>query len=139
MAMNQHNQAAMDLIKRQEGLRLKPYRDTEGVLTIGYGRNLEEGITLEEAAFLFLNDFYRAQGTVMNLFPDWVEWDEQRLSAMISMMYNLGLPRFLTFEKMIAAIEAGDWARAAAEMRDSKWFKQVPERVDELAGMVHRK
>ena len=40
-------------IIRHEGLRLKPYRDTMGNWTIGYGRNLDErGITEEEAKIM---------------------------------------------------------------------------------------
>lgn len=38
---------------RDEGLRLKPYRDTVGKLTIGVGRNLDDvGITKDEAMHL---------------------------------------------------------------------------------------
>ena len=42
-----------------EGLCLRPYRDTEGKLTIGVGRNLERGgggISEEEADYLIEND-----------------------------------------------------------------------------------
>ena len=47
---------AMKTIEEQlilhEGLRLKPYRDTVGKLTIGVGRNLDDvGITRAEAFF----------------------------------------------------------------------------------------
>jgi hypothetical protein len=46
-----------ELLSRFEGLRLKPYRDTVGKLTIGFGRNLEEkGISQLEAEFLLYQD-----------------------------------------------------------------------------------
>ena len=31
-----------DQLKRDEGLRLTPYQDSVGKLTIGYGRNLDD-------------------------------------------------------------------------------------------------
>ena len=44
------------LIKKHEGLSLKPYKCTAGKLTIGYGRNIEDkGISQEEAE-RFLDD-----------------------------------------------------------------------------------
>ncbi len=43
----------IDLIKRHEGLSLKPYMDSRGFLTIGYGRNLDaNGISKSEAEYL---------------------------------------------------------------------------------------
>src|SRR5574341_784631 len=44
-------------LKRDEGVRLKPYRDTVGKLTIGAGRNLDDkGISAVEATILLAND-----------------------------------------------------------------------------------
>lgn len=127
---------AKALIKRQEGLRLTPYQDTEGILTIGWGRNLEKGITQEEAEFLFIMDYYQAREDLIRLCPEWKDWDDRIFAGLVSMMYNLGLPRFLTFTRMIDAAKAGDWRRVAAEMRDSKWRRQVPNRVEEIAGLI---
>jgi lysozyme len=49
-----------------------------------------------------------------------------------NMMFNLGLPRFSRFKKMIRAIELGDWQSAADEMIDSKWYQQVTARARRL-------
>lgn len=47
-------------LKLDEGLRLKPYRDTVGKLTIGIGRNLDDvGISEAEAEYLLSNDLDR--------------------------------------------------------------------------------
>ena len=47
-------------LTRHEGLRLKPYRDTLGHLTIGVGRNLSEvGISEAEAIALLDADIQR--------------------------------------------------------------------------------
>ena len=42
----------IEYLKQEEGFRSKPYKDSEGVLTIGYGLNLSEGITRAEAEWL---------------------------------------------------------------------------------------
>ena len=50
-------------LERHEGLRLKPYRDTVGKLTVGYGRNLEDvGISRDEADFMLDNDIDQVEG-----------------------------------------------------------------------------
>jgi lysozyme len=53
----------MDLIeqlRRDEGVRLHPYTDTVGKLTIGVGRNLADmGISDAEATVLLQNDIDR--------------------------------------------------------------------------------
>lgn len=124
------------MIRGHEGLRLKPYRDTKGVLTIGYGLNLEDGITLEEAEYLMASRIKRAAADLASVFPNCAKWHPRIHAAMLSMMYNLGKTRFLKFERMIAAIRAGDWGLAVAEMKDSLWFQQVPNRVEEIARMI---
>lgn len=52
-----------DMLIRHEGLKLKPYRDTVGKLTIGAGRNLNDlGISEREAMFLLDNDIMERAG-----------------------------------------------------------------------------
>ena len=53
-----------------------------------------------------------------------------------NMMFNLGLPRFSKFKKMIRAIELGDWQSAADEMIDSKWYQQVTARARRLEAVM---
>ena len=124
------------LLIKHEGLRLKPYTDTVGKLTIGIGRNLDDrGITNDEAFYLFFNDVDIAVLDLMRIFPDFSGWTENRRNALIDMMFNIGNTRFLGFKKMIAAIKVDDWTTAANEMRHSKWAEQLPSRVAELADM----
>ena len=52
------------------------------------------------------------------------------------MVFNLGLSRFEKFKKTIAAIESGNYAKAAAEMVLSDWFIQVGNRGPELVEMM---
>jgi len=51
-------------------LRLKPYRDSVGKLTIGVGRNLDDvGISAEEADVLLANDIAKAQAELKQALP----------------------------------------------------------------------
>ena len=52
------------------------------------------------------------------------------------MCFNLGETKLLKFEKMIKALNAKDYNRAANEMLSSKWSKQVPLRAERLAEIM---
>jgi len=119
---------------RDEGLRLKAYRDTEGHLTIGVGRNLDAvGLYPDEVDYLLDNDLRRIKDHVLTGLPWTVKLDEARFGVLLNMCFNLGLRGLLQFRQMLGAVEAGDWARAAEEMLDSKWAGQVGQRAERLA------
>lgn len=120
-------------LAKHEGLRLKPYMDSVGKLTIGYGRNLEDnGISKHEALTLLRNDIATAQQELSH-YRWWRQLDQGRQDVITNMAFNMGLPRLLTFKRMIAAIEQGNYTKAADEMLDSKWAVQVGNRAVELA------
>ena len=122
-----------DLI-RHESLELKPYLDSEGVLTIGVGRNLQDnGISREEALYLLDNDIRDHTDELRARFPVVDALTPARRDVLVNMAFNLGVPRMATFKRMWAAIEAGDYHRASMEMLDSKWARQVGQRAQELA------
>ena len=126
-----------EMLIRHEGLRLKPYRDTVGKLTIGIGRNLDDvGITREEAMMLLNHDITKVQREVQNAFPWFSDLNRVRKNVVLNMVFNLGLPRFRQFKKAIAAIRAKRWDEAAKQMLDSRWARQVGRRARELASMM---
>ena len=65
-------QSLGERIKKHEGYRLTPYKDTEGILTVGYGRNLEAvPFSPAEVELMFQTDLRRAvEGTEKFLFYD---------------------------------------------------------------------
>ena len=122
-------------LKRDEGLRLKPYYDTMGVLTIGYGRSLEKGITEAEATYLLSNDIQSAIEDAGKF--EWFEGlSPVRKHVILNMIFNLGLGRFKTFKKMIRAIEISYFKRAALELLDSRYANQVGNRAIRLSKML---
>lgn len=124
-------------LMRDEGLRLRPYRDAVGVLTIGYGRNLDDvGITQEEAEHLLTNDVVKVTRDCERFFAFWPRLSDVRQRVLANMVFNIGIGRVLGFRKMLAALEHQDWDDAATEMLDSKWAGQVGARADRLALMM---
>lgn len=127
------------LIRLHEGLRLKPYRDTGDPprQTIGYGRNLtDSGITFEEAEYLLAHDLARAEQALDDALPWARHLDAVRRAVLVDMAYNLGIGGLLKFSRTLAAIEAGDYPRAAGMMLQSKWAAQVKGRARRLAAMM---
>ena len=125
----------LDQIKIDEGLRLTPYRCTEGVLTIGYGRSLEKGITEQEAEYLLSNDLDVAATDAIQFCTQevWDQLSDQRKSVLVNMAFNLGLTRLSKFKKFKAALLRHDYHEAADQMLDSRWARQVGQRALRLA------
>jgi len=129
-------QKLIENLKRHEGLRLKPYLCSEGKITIGFGRNLEDmGISEKEAEMLLMSDIQRCYQE-LDVFSWFHDLDQVRQEAMVNMLFNLGLPTFLEFKRTLKFMAEGAYSQAAAEMLDSKWANQVGDRAKELAYMV---
>lgn len=125
------------MLKTDEGYRAKPYKDTVGKTTIGYGRNLDDvGISIEEAEYILRNDIDRAVHDVLGAFP-WVRLHPKRIRvALYNMCFNMGIGKLRQFKKMLAAIEERDYDRAASEALDSLWARQVKGRAERIAKML---
>lgn len=123
------------LIAEDEGYRDKPYRCTNGKLTIGFGHNLEaKGISLNVAFMVLMEDLDEA---TTQAAPYLAALTPPRQAVVISMIFQLGLDGFKGFKKMLAAIYQGAWVVAAAEMLDSDWArKDSPDRAKQLAEMM---
>jgi lysozyme len=122
---------------RDEGLRLQPYTDSVGKLTIGVGRNLTDtGITRAEALVLLEHDLTTAETAVCQRWP-WAErLDPARLAVLVNMALNLGPGGLGTFRRALAALQRADYARAADELLDSQWAAQVGDRARRLAAQL---
>ena len=120
-------------LKRHEGFRKHPYKDTEGISTVGYGRNLDAvGISRAEARVLLENDIATAEAECFKRLPFFQDLDDIRQGVMVNMMFNLGWGKLKGFKLMLAALEDGDFELAAAEALDSRWHRQVKGRAVEL-------
>lgn len=124
-------------LARDEALRLKPYKDSVGKLTIGVGRNLDDvGISRDEAMFLLANDIKNAAAHLEQELPWTGGLDEVRRGALINMTFNMGIGSLVQFHNFLAALQGGDFKRASQEMLDSLWAKQVGPRAQRLSTQI---
>lgn len=121
-----------------EGMRLKPYKDTLGNATIGFGHLIEPGesftsITTEQAIDILIEDYNEARYSVEKSYP-WAEGDVKLV--LINMTFQMGPSRLAKFEKSLMAMQIGDYKLAAAELLNSVWASQTPKRAQRLAGRI---
>lgn len=132
--MNKH--LLLKQLRADEGLRLRPYRCTEGKLTIGYGRNLQDnGISRDEAEQLLRNDVDEIERELKGI-RQYHYLDPNRQTVLANMAYNMGVSGLKTFKLMLANISLGDYDGAAREMLNSKWARQVGDRAKRLADIM---
>lgn len=122
-------------LRIDEGVRKKPYQDTKGKLTAGVGRNLDDvGLRGDEIDLMLDNDIAQAVRDAEQYLGkavfDALSDDRQRV--LLNMAFNLGFTKLSGFKQFRAALIARDYTRAAAEMMDSAWSKQVGQRAIRL-------
>jgi len=131
---------AVDLksqLLREEGAESCAYQDSLGYWTIGVGRLIDSrkggGLSSDEIDFLLENDIKTKTREVLLALP-WVpRLSEPRQAVLIGMAFQMGIGGLLKFKRTIGSIEDGQFAEAAAEMLDSAWAKQTPDRAKRLA------
>lgn len=122
-----------------EGRRNKLYKDTATPpkWTIGVGRNIEDrGLRDDEIDLMLSNDIDEAVGIARTLIPQFDKLDDVRQEVLTNMAFNMGGPRLAGFKRMMAAISDANYAQAAAEMKDSTWYRQVGARAQRLVSAM---
>ena len=120
-------------IKKHEGKRNIPYLDSEGILTVGYGRNLRDvPFTDHEIDVLFDTDFERALITAQ-AFKVYENLNTVRQGVLVEMIFQMGGAGVKKFKRFLAAAIKKDWQLSHYEMLDSKWHQQTPKRAKKLA------
>ena len=137
-------------IKRHEGEVLEIYEDSLGYKTLGVGHlckpedpeyNWEIGtpVSQEVVDMYYEDDFNKHVAEAMHVFGTeeaFANLPENIQHVLVNMCFNLGGTRLSKFRNMLAACREHDWKRMAAEMEDSRWFKQVGRRSRELQESV---
>lgn len=119
-------EAGIRLIKNFEGCRLMAYRDSVGVLTIGYGNthDVSEGQTItQEQAEHMLNLVLSPIVAGINGLVT-VTLTQNQFDALCSFTYNLGIGT-LARSALLKMLNSGDYFGAAKQF----------ERFDEAGGM----
>jgi GH24 family phage-related lysozyme (muramidase) len=121
-------QAVRAQLERDEGFKACISLDSRGRRTIGYGTNLDAGITLAQGAVLLecgLDDAIRDVARVLGI----ARLDDVRFGVLVQLRYHLGLKGFLGFEQLLAHCVAGQWDAAAGALIDSAADHQEPARM----------
>ena len=129
-----------------EGFRGSPYRCSEGYLTVGHGFNIEVDQVhpivrdaLQGVDFPITEEFSRSILTKLvkviwdRLYAGLPEQPEEVIRILTNMQYQLGYRGLMRFKNMWKAIHAKEYRKAAAEMLDSRWATQTPNRAKRLA------
>jgi lysozyme len=147
-------QALEDELALDEGKRLKAYRDTVGKWTIGIGRNLDDvgahpltrsvrdiianGISEYEQDRLFDYDINRTVADLDRELPWWRSLDPVRQRVMINMCFNLGITGLCGFKNTLGMIQRKEYSKAADNMLQSNWARQVGKRANRLSEMIRK-
>lgn len=128
-------------LQYDEGLKLKPYHDTVGKLTIGFGRNLDDkGISTTEAEIMLSNDIIDVEKELDEHLPWWRKLDEVRQFVLANMCFNMGIGNdkhgLLSFKDTLQHIHDGYYSEAVKHMIQSLWHEQVGIRAERLEKML---
>ena len=123
----------VERICENEGFRAKPYKCSEGVLTIGHGITY---LTEEESIAIVAN---RVADKHLDL-KEKLDWHNDLpgkvKGVILEMCFQIGTSGMLKFKRMIANMKDKNWKGAAEEMKDSKWYRQTKNRCERLAKIV---
>ncbi|WP_158784623.1 lysozyme [Pantoea sp. BAV 3049] len=127
--------AGVELIKRFEGVKLKAYRDSVGIPTIGYGHthSVKDGdvITGQRADEFLREDLAVAELAVNTNVR--MPISQGQFDAMVSFVFNLGAGNFVR-STLLKKLNAGDYDGAAAEF--GRWVQAGGKT---LPGLVKRR
>ena len=130
-------------IKYDEGSVNKIYLDHLGLATFGighlvtewdeeYGWEVGTPVSEDRCIAAFNTDIETVLSDCSKLYSDFDELPEEVQRIIANMMFNMGRPRLSKFKGMKRGVDARDWQKAADEMVDSKWYRQVTKRADRL-------
>ena len=134
-------------IAADEGEVHEIYLDHLGLATFGIGHLVrdddpESGLPVgtsvdkDRVVEAFESDIETVLSDCIKLYPDFDDLPEEAQRVIANMMFNMGRPRLSKFKGMKSGVDARDWNRAADEMVDSRWYRQVTNRADRLVTRV---
>ena len=126
-----------------EGVKYEIYKDHLGYPTFGighlvidsdpeYGQEIGTPVSEDRVIEAFNEDVKTVLNDCTILYDDFDDLPEEAQLIIANMMFNLGRPRLSKFKGMKAGVDSRDWNKAADEMIDSAWYRQVPNRAGRL-------
>lgn len=132
-----------DQLEIDEGVVYEIYNDHLGYPTFGIGHLITASdpeydsplgtrVDVSRVAEAFEQDVQTVLSECTVLYPDFDDLPEEVQQIIANMMFNLGRPRLSKFRGMKAGVDDQNWQRAADEMVDSRWYRQVGARAERL-------
>ena len=126
-----------------EGVKYEIYKDHLGYPTFGighlvidsdpeHGQEIGTPVPEDRVIEAFDKDVQIVLADCERLYNDFNVLPEEVQLIIANMMFNMGRPRLSKFKGMKAGVDAQDWNKAADEMVDSAWYRQVPNRAGRL-------
>ena len=126
-----------------EGVKYEIYLDHLGYPTFGIGHlvipsdieyreDVGTRVSEERVRECFDKDVQSVLRDCSLLYKDFDELPEEAQQIIANMMFNMGYTRLSKFKGMKRGVDARDWNKAADEMVDSRWYKQVTNRANRL-------
>ena len=137
----------LDKLRKQleidEGVKYEIYLDHLGYPTFGIGHlvvpddkeyreDVGTRVSEERVRECFDKDVESVLRDCTLLYKDFDELPEEVQQIVANMMFNMGYTRLSKFKGMKRGVDARDWNKAADEMVDSRWYKQVTNRANRL-------
>ena len=130
-----------------EGVKYEIYNDHLGYPTFGIGHLVRDNdpesgepvgtpVSEDRVIEAFNQDVETVLSDCNILYDDFGDLPEEAQLIIANMMFNLGRPRLSKFKGMKAGVDARDWKKAADEMVDSAWYRQVPNRAGRLVSRM---
>lgn len=138
-------------LEQDEGTRLKPYRDSRGVWTIGCGHNLQvdptlfphlqhliaTGISQSQCDLLLEADVNHVIARLNLLIPWWVTLAPLRADVLANIAFNVGVGEFMSWHHTLGFAQAADYQRCGDEIAATEpWASQVGKRAERLADQM---
>jgi lysozyme len=119
------SEAGLLALTQREGKRLKAYKDTKGIWTIGVGHTGPEVvagmcITNEQCAKYLKQDVKTAENAVNKLVK--VPLTQNQYDALVSFIFNVGVGAF-TRSTMLKVLNLGNYAEAVRQF--DRWVIPV--------------
>ena len=126
-----------------EGVKYEIYKDHLGYPTFGighlvidsdpeHGQEIGTSVSKDRVIEAFDKDVQIVLSACERLYNDFNVLPEECQMIIANMMFNMGRPRLSKFKGMKAGVDSKDWNKAADEMIDSNWYRQVPNRAGRL-------
>ena len=126
-----------------EGVKYEIYNDHLGYPTFGIGHLVRDSdpeagaalgtpISEDRVIEAFNEDVETVLSDCAILYDDFDDLPEEAQLIIANMMFNLGRPRLSKFKGMKSGVDSRDWNKAADEMVDSAWYRQVTNRAERL-------